>query len=123
MYMYYQHAYVAGKYLPAGTCWLIEYSLINSTLLELSLLLKGISALITRTLSESFFIFAAEGINFTRSTTRITGEYPVAPKGDEGKLQVVITLLQCTGKLHTIVTLFQYTGMLQAIFYNITAYK
>lgn len=59
---------------------------------------------------ELFFIFAAEGINFTRSTTRITGEYPVAPKGDEGKLQVVITLLQCTGKLHTIVTLLQYTG-------------
>lgn len=47
----------------------------------------------------------------------------MAPKGDEGKLQVVITLLQCTGKLHTIVTLLQYTGMLQAIFYNITAYK
>lgn len=78
--------------------------------------MKGISALITRTLSESFFIFAAEGINFTRSTTRITGEYPVAPKGDEGKLQVVITLLQCTGKLHTIVTLLQNTDMLQAIF-------
>lgn len=62
------------------------------------------------------FLFAAEGVNFTRSTTRITGEYPVAPKGDEGKLQIVITLLQCTGKLHTIVTLLQYTGMLQTVF-------
>lgn len=43
----------------------------------------------------------------------------MAPKGDEGKLQVVITLLQCTGKLHTlctIVTLLQYTGMLQTVF-------
>lgn len=84
--------------------------------MKLSLLSKGISTLIIRTLSELFFIFAAEGINFTRSTTRITGEYPVAPKGDEGKLQVVITLLQCTGKLHTIVTLLEYTSMLHAIF-------
>lgn len=62
------------------------------------------------------FLFAAEGVNFTRSTTRITGEHPVAPKGDEGKLQIVNTLLQCTGKLHTIVTLLQYTGMLQTLF-------
>lgn len=69
------------------------------------------------------FLFAAEGVNFTRSTTRIAGEHPVAPKGDEGKLQVVITLLQCTGKLHTIVTLLRYTDMLQVVFYNITVCK
>lgn len=69
------------------------------------------------------FFFAAEGVNFTRSTTRITGEHPVAPKGDEGKLQVVITLLQCTGKLHTIDTLLRYTDMLQVVFYNITVCK
>lgn len=40
----------------------------------------------------------------------------MAPKGDEGKLQVVNTLSLCTGKLHTIVTLLRYTDMLQAIF-------
>lgn len=62
------------------------------------------------------FLFAAEGVNFTRSTTRITGEHPVAPKGDEGKLQIVITLLQCTGKLHTIITLLQYTGICYRLF-------
>lgn len=41
----------------------------------------------------------------------------MAPKGDEGKLKVVITLLQCTGKLHTLVTLhvLRYTDMLQAV--------
>lgn len=81
----------------------------------ISLIKGNFCLIIARSLSE-LFLFAAEGVNFTRSTTRITGEHPVAPKGDEGKLQIVITLLQCTGKLHTIVILLQYTGMLQTVY-------